>query len=65
MEFQGQEAEFFEDGLCTKISDKLDAKNQDGVHSAFPFSSSEIEAYKVPNWTKNLLYHSLELEDVH
>ena len=44
--------------------DDLDPKHEHAVHTFFPFASSESETFKVPNWTKSLLYQYYSLKNV-
>ena len=41
--------------------DFIDAKVEEQVHKFFPFSSCKSESFKVPNWTKSLLYENYTL----
>jgi len=46
----------FEDGEGTFSEDKLPQHILDAVHKVLPFSSSQNEIYRCPNWSKMLLY---------
>ena len=47
------------------MKDELDREMEEAVHQEFPFTSSNQEIYRCPNWAKALLYQYNTLENVH